>query len=82
VEEFCCLEAHIVVVLLKAGFEDSSESLLRFACATDIRHCVACLRFAYEAECVLEHHGALRKGGMKEEEGVGDFAGAPFANVW
>jgi hypothetical protein len=76
------LEAHIVVVLLKAGFEGNSESLLYFACATDIRNCVACLRFDYEAECVLEHHSALRKGGMKEEEGVGDFAGALFANLW
>jgi hypothetical protein len=82
VEEFCCLEAHIVVVLLKAGFEGSSESLLRFACATDIRHRVACLRFDYEGDCVLEHHSALRKGGMKDEEGVEDFAGAPFANLW
>jgi hypothetical protein len=82
VEEFCCLEAHIVVVLLKAGFEGCSESLLRFACATDIRHCVACLRFDYETDCVLEHHNALRKGGMKEEEGVADSAGAPFANLW
>ncbi len=81
-EEFCCLQAHIVVVLLKAGFEGSSESFLYFACATDIGHCVACLRVDYEAECMLEHHSALRKGGMKEEEGVGDFAGALFANLW
>jgi len=33
-------------------------------------------------DCVLEHQSALRKGGMKEEEGVADFAGAPFANLW